>query len=61
MEQLIDYYGIRMTFASSKTRYDQTKWCAEQFGVGTDRWFSQNNYIFFKNEADFTWYLLKWG
>ena len=60
-EKLIEYYGTRMKLSGNKTRFEQCKWCTDQFGVGTDRWFSQNNYIYFKHEKGFTWYLLKWG
>lgn len=59
-EKLIEYHGVRMPTVGD-ARYNRTKWCAEQFGIGTDRWFQRNNYLYFKHEKDFTWYLLTWG
>ena len=59
-EELHDYYGVLLSSCNS-TRWDQVTWCTEQFKVDTNRWFQFQNYSYFRNEADFTWYLLKWG
>lgn len=60
MEQLIDFHGVLLSSCRS-TRWYQINWCTEQFGVDLKRWFQLQNYIYFRNESDFTWYLLKWG
>jgi hypothetical protein len=56
-QQLIEYHGLRIRNSPGE-KYD---WCAKNFGNLGTRWFIKNNYIYFKNEADFSWYVLMWG
>ena len=57
IQQLIEYHGVRVKSNSKEV----LQWCIDQFGMCNTRWFLKNNYIYFKHEKDFTWYLLKWG
>ena len=58
IQQLRTYHGVRLKPFTSEI----LEWCTYQFGgFNTERVFLKGNYLYFKNEEDFTWYLLKWG
>ena len=61
IQQLIEYHGVRVKYSRDNKITDMINWCYEQFGRPSSRWLVKGNYIYFKNEEDFTWYLLKWG
>jgi len=54
--------------------YARMQWCKEQFGgdgepkyyLNTDivkdlLWWRRQGYLFFREEKDYAWYLLRWG
>lgn len=63
IQQLNEYHGIRLKQSINEPRKltEILTWCSVQFGPLSKRWFLKGSYIYFKNEEDFTWYLLKWG
>ena len=58
IQLLKTYHGVRLApFTPEKLA-----WCVQQFGGWqSERCFLKGNYLYFKNEEDFTWFLLKWG
>ena len=61
-------------FKIKVSNYDTVDWCREHFGgagepkyyMNTDivkdlRWWCRQGYIFFREEKDYAWYLLKWS
>lgn len=63
IQQLIDYHGTRLKRPiNDPAKFtEMINWCYAQFGPLSERWFLLGSYIYFKNEEDFTWYLLTWG
>jgi hypothetical protein len=47
-----------VVYIDKLTFKEQVNWCYSQFGVPGNRWFSINNKIFFRDEADYSWYLM---
>ena len=42
-------------------RIDVYNWCVSQFGEVGVRWLLKGFYVYFRDETDLTWFLLKWG
>ena len=67
------YYTVAPPMAGAPWR-DMEAWCQETFGSSTgsiwfkaniqapnERWYANNTKFWFRDEADRTWFLLKWS
>lgn len=67
------YYTVAPPMAGASWR-DMEQWCQETFGPSTasiwtksniripnERWYQNNGKFWFRNEADFSWFLLRWS
>ena len=66
------YYTVAPPMAGASWR-DMEAWCIETFGVSTgsiwsneiakplERWYQNNAKFWFREEADRTWFLLRWS
>jgi len=41
--------------------YGRENWCCARFGLGLGRWLLFGNRIYFKNETDRNWFVLRWS
>jgi len=58
IQQPLIYHGVRVT----EPKNEKLNWCTENFGgFNTSRCLLKGSYLYFKNEEDFTWYILRWG
>ena len=64
-------YKVKITVPET---YAIIRWCKEQFGgdgvpdyhLNTDivkdlRWWGRQEHLFFRDEKDYAWFLLRWG
>ena len=64
------YYTVAPPMSGVSWR-DMSAWCSETFGSSTgsiwsawqepgERWYANNSKFWFREEADRTWFILKW-
>lgn len=54
-------YFYRGSHKDDNPAYEVDLWCNQQFGVQPERWAVDLQGYWFKEEADYNWFVLRWG